>query len=123
MFLESEIKKIQRQLMLVYCFLGFFLIVQLLLFMFYRTREVKPVMFNLKKTVSSFLAQASNKKLSSAEMQNMSSQFAKVMTDSVSAYAKKHHVVLIMSDAVIAGADDVTSEIQSQIALTMNKKQ
>jgi type-F conjugative transfer system protein TrbI len=122
MILKNKIKKIQRQLMLVYCFLGFFLIIQLLLFMSYRAREVKPVMFNLKKTVSAFLAQAADKKLSSAEMQNLSVQFVKMMTDSVSAYAKKHHVVLILSDAVVAGADDVTSDIQSQIALAMNKK-
>lgn len=125
---KNKIKSIRWKLRCSYIFLGFFvffgffLIIQIFLFMSYRAMTVKPVMFNLKKTVSTFLIQASNKKLSSSDMQNVSAQFAKVMTDTVNAYAKKNHAVLIVSDVVVAGADDVTDNIQMQIAAAMNKK-
>lgn len=77
---------------------------------------------DMKGTVATFLIQASEQHLSPDELKNLTKRFTAVLNQTTQQYVASHHCVLIVKNAVISGAQDVTPEIQMLIAQTMKDK-
>ena len=79
----------------------------------------RVVAFDMKKTLDSFMDSASQKQLSEAQSKKLSERFNTALEQSLADYQQQHHVVILVSPAVVQGAPDVTRKIQSDIARRM----
>ena len=76
-------------------------------------QEALPIVsFDLKGTVKTYSQQLAKKQFSQAQEAQLSAQFSQALTQTIHAYAESHQVVVLVQPAVIAGAPDVTREIQ-----------
>lgn len=97
--------------------LGFVLI---LLFLVDCHSRPKPlVFFDVKETTHLFLQQAASQSLSSENQKKLTLNFSKIVEETIQRYAKEHHVIVLVKSAMIEGGHDATSEIQLEIAKTM----
>lgn len=70
---------------------------------------------NISGLENSFIKETTNKALSPDEMKLKVTQFAHALNQSVVDIAKEKHVVLMMSEAVVAGHRDLTPEVANRI--------
>ena len=63
------------------------------------------VAFNMKQTVDAFFDSASQKQLSEAQSKALSARFNTALEASLQAWQQKHHAVILVSPAVVQGAD------------------
>lgn len=82
----------------------------------------KIVTFDMKRTVDTFMQQAAKRNLSQGEVKALVERFSSSLQQTVSIYQKRHHVIVVVKPAIIAGADDVTEPLQAQIADNMRAK-
>ena len=104
-------------------FITIALVVFLLLgFLFMHATKIaarKIVIFDLKKTYATFLHQAAS--LPKAKADILTKRFPQAVTAAVDTYAKKNHAIVFVKGAVINGAKDVTTVVQTLIAREMKK--
>lgn len=79
----------------------------------------RVVAFDMKKTLDSFMDSVSQKQLTEAQSKALSDQFNDALEKSLAEYQQQHHVVILVSPAVVQGAPDVTRNIQHDIARRM----
>lgn len=79
----------------------------------------RVVAFDMKKTLDSFMNSVSQKPLSEAQSKALSDRFNDALEQSLKAYQQQHHVLILVSPAVVQGAPDVTLSIQKEIAQRM----
>lgn len=79
----------------------------------------RAVSFDMKQTVDAFFDSASQKKLSDEQTKALSNRFNRALESSLLAYQQKHHVLILVSPAVVQGAPDMTRDIQQDIARRM----
>jgi conjugal transfer pilin signal peptidase TrbI len=96
-------------------------------FCFFMPKQQKIAFFDLKTTYALFLKEASVNHLTKEKQSILSKNFPIAVNNAVENYAVKHHAVVFVSSAVMAGAIDATQEIQDLIAkemyqLTQSKK-
>ncbi|EFS5057062.1 type-F conjugative transfer system protein TrbI [Salmonella enterica] len=84
-----------------------------------RLNTPEVVVFGMKQTVDAFFDSASQKKLSEAEAKILSERFNRAMEDSLQAWQRKHHALILVAPAVVQGAPDITRDIQQDIATRM----
>ncbi|ECV2306899.1 type-F conjugative transfer system protein TrbI [Salmonella enterica] len=84
-----------------------------------RLNTPEVVVFGMKQTVDAFFDSASQKKLSEAEAKILSERFNRAMEDSLRAWQRKHHALILVAPAVVQGAPDITRDIQQDIATRM----
>ncbi|MCS3434230.1 type-F conjugative transfer system protein TrbI [Klebsiella sp. BIGb0407] len=77
------------------------------------------VAFDMKKTLDSFMESVSQKALSEAQSKALSERFNTALEQSLTDYQQQHHVLILVSPAVVQGAPDVTLKIQTEIARRM----
>lgn len=77
------------------------------------------VTFDMKKTLDSFMDSVSQKPLTEAQSKALSERFNDALEKSLADYQRQHHVVILVSPAVVQGAPDVTRKIQTEIARRM----
>lgn len=82
----------------------------------------KLVSFNLAKVRGQFIYQLAELKLSAEKVKEKSARFTNAMRQVLTNYAKTKRVVIMAPQNLLAGADDVTAEIASLIALEMRGK-
>lgn len=87
----------------------------------YSTPQV--VAFDMKKTLDSFMDSVSQKQLTEAQSKALSDRFNDALEKSLAEYQQQHHVVILVSPAVVQGAPDVTRNIQHDIARRMKGEQ
>ena len=93
------------------------------------TRDVQEystprvVAFDMKKTLDSFMDSVSQKQLTEAQSKALSDRFNDALEKSLAEYQQQHHVVILVSPAVVQGAPDVTRNIQHDIARRMKGDQ
>lgn len=80
----------------------------------------RVVAFDMKKTLDSFMDSVSQKQLSEAQSKALSERFNSALEQSLADYQQQHHVLILVSPAVVQGAPDVTRKIQTDIARRMN---
>ena len=83
----------------------------------------RVVAFDMKKTLDSFMDSVSQKQLSEAQSKALSERFNDALEKSLAEYQQQHHVVILVSPAVVQGAPDVTRNIQHDIARRMKGEQ
>ena len=79
----------------------------------------RGVAFDMKKTLDSFMDSVSQKQLTEAQSKALSDRFNDALEKSLAEYQQQHHVVILVSPAVVQGAPDVTRNIQHDIARRM----
>lgn len=83
----------------------------------------RVVVFDMKKTLDSFMDSVSQKQLTEAQSKALSDRFNDALEKSLADYQQQHHVVILVSPAVVQGAPDVTRNIQHDIARRMKGAQ
>ena len=83
----------------------------------------RVVAFDMKKTLDSFMDRVSQKQLTEAQSKALSDRFNDALEKSLAEYQQQHHVVILVSPAVVQGAPDVTRNIQHDIARRMKGEQ
>ncbi|HHG0785067.1 TPA: type-F conjugative transfer system protein TrbI [Klebsiella pneumoniae] len=83
----------------------------------------RVVAFDMKKTLDSFMDSVSQKQLTEAQSKALSDRFNDALEKSLAEYQQQHHVVILVSPAVVQGAPDVTRNIQLDIARRMKGEQ
>ena len=83
----------------------------------------RVVAFDMKKTLDSFMDSVSQKQLTAAQSKALSDRFNDALEKSLAEYQQQHHVVILVSPAVVQGAPDVTRNIQHDIARRMKGEQ
>ena len=83
----------------------------------------RVVAFDMKKTLDSFMDSVSQKQLTEAQSKALSDRFNDALEKSLAEYKQQHHVVILVSPAVVQGAPDVTRNIQHDIARRMKGEQ
>lgn len=73
------------------------------------------VSFDLQRSVKQFSLNLSNKKLSESDTNRLTKIFSERLISITEAYAVNHHVVIVVSPAVVSGAKDVTEDLQENI--------
>ena len=66
---------------------------------------------NVTGLVSSFVKETSQQNLTMEQKQEKVNQFGKAMQHVMDDIAKRRHIVIMMSEAVIAGSTDLTQEV------------
>lgn len=79
----------------------------------------RVVAFDMKKTLDSFMDSVSQKPLTEAQSKALSDRFNDALEKSLTDYQQQHHVLILVSPAVVQGASDVTRTIQHDIARRM----
>jgi len=74
---------------------------------------------NVTGMVNSFVKETAQQNLTMEQKQQKVDQFGKSMQHVLDALAKERHIVIVMSEAVIAGATDLTPEIMLSIKKEM----
>ena len=77
----------------------------------------RVVAFDMKKTLDSFMDSVSQKQLTEAQSKALSDRFNDALEKSLAEYQQQHHVVILVSPAVVQGAPDVTRNIQHDIEI------
>lgn len=83
----------------------------------------RVVAFDMKKTLDNFMDSVSQKQLTEAQSKALSDRFNDALEKSLAEYQQQHHVVILVSPAVVQGAPDVTRNIQHDIARRMKGEQ
>lgn len=83
----------------------------------------RVVAFDMKKTLDNFMDSVSQKPLTEAQSKVLSDRFNEVLEKSLADYQQQHHVLILVSPAVVQGASDVTRTIQHDIARRMKGAQ
>ena len=83
----------------------------------------RVVAFDMKKTLDSFMDSVSQKPLTEAQSKALSDRFNDALEKSLADYQQQHHVLILVSPAVVQGASDVTRTIQHDIARRMKGEQ
>ncbi len=83
----------------------------------------RVVAFDMKKTLDSFMDSVSQKQLTEAQSKALSDRFNDALEKSLAEYQQQHHVVILVSPAVVQGAPDVTRNIQHDNARRMKGEQ
>jgi conjugal transfer pilin signal peptidase TrbI len=79
----------------------------------------RVVAFDMKKTLDSFMDSVSQKPLTESQSKALSDRFNDALEKSLADYQQQHHVLILVSPAVVQGASDVTRIIQHDIARRM----
>lgn len=87
-----------------------------------RVTAPRAVAFDMKRTVDAFFDSASQKKLSEEQTKALSNRFNTALEGSLLTYQQRHHVLVLVSPAVVQGAPDVTRDIQQDIARRMREE-
>ncbi|MDU6412068.1 MAG: type-F conjugative transfer system protein TrbI [Yersiniaceae bacterium] len=81
------------------------------------------VAFNMKGTLDAFMDQSAKASLNDAQGAALASRFNTAMTESLAAYQADHQALILVQPAVVGGAQDITAEIQHDIARRMRGAQ
>ncbi|UCQ29564.1 type-F conjugative transfer system protein TrbI (plasmid) [Edwardsiella tarda] len=82
---------------------------------------VQPVTvsFDMAGTVNSFMAQAAQQSLDNNQMTALTARFNTALSASLTDYQRRHRAVILVSAAVVGGAEDITAQIQQAVAEQM----
>lgn len=112
----------QRMLLIAAGVVGLLLANGLISYGITRVTAPRAVAFDMKRTVDAFFGSASQKKLSEEQTKALSNRFNTALEGSLLTYQQRHHVLILVSPAIVQGAPDVTRDIQQDIARRMREE-
>lgn len=80
-----------------------------------------PVSFDMRRTVDTFTEQTADRQLSDADKDRLVARFNDALTASLTAWAETHQRPVLVKGAVVSGVDDITGDIQRDIARRMRQ--
>ncbi|QHS50023.1 type-F conjugative transfer system protein TrbI (plasmid) [Klebsiella michiganensis] len=80
-----------------------------------------PVTFDMRRTVDTFTEQTADRQLSDADKDRLVARFNDALTASLTAWAETHHRPVLVKAAVVSGVEDITGDIQRDIARRMRQ--
>lgn len=88
---------------------------------FQKLNQEDIVTFDIKGTTAEFLKQSMSLKLDERGNKLLADKFSSSLQQSLVEYQKDHNVIILVSPAVISGANDVTQDIRLMISEKMKK--
>jgi conjugal transfer pilin signal peptidase TrbI len=82
---------------------------------FLATRQPSLVEYDMNDTIVNFHQSIGQSELSDEQRDKEIARFTQTLDDVVRDYANSHHVVILVSPAVVSGAVDVTKDIQNSL--------
>lgn len=79
------------------------------------------VTFDMKGTWDIFMQQSAQQKLDEAKAKALVTRFNLAMSDSLTAWQKKHNVIILVQPAVVSAQQDITTDIRNDIAVRMQE--
>ncbi|WP_265494760.1 type-F conjugative transfer system protein TrbI [Providencia heimbachae] len=110
------------------CFkaMGFFMVIAVVLsfslsVFVYRWLAPTTVTFDMTETISQFQQQMASQfnadsPMSEQQIANATQRFQRALSESLTDYQQSHHALILVSPAVVMGAEDITVHIQAAIA-------
>ena len=99
-----------------------FLVLSVCVLAYQTFTQPKIVSFDLKKTLSTFYLQASHADLTKPQLKTLSHRFVSGLNQTVQDYAQTHHAIVLVKPAIVSGCEDITQQIQTEIAIRMAKE-
>lgn len=93
----------------------------LLLAFLYQHRQPEIVTFDLNATLAQYQAALKAKNITPTEQVKRIGIFSQVISSTTQAYSEKHHVIIMVPNAIVAGKTDKTREIQQAIIRAMQQ--
>ncbi len=97
------------------CYVALSLVLMTLGLVYLMTPSVSIVTFNAHEVQGKLIRQLAEHAASDDQVQKMNMAFKQHLNQVLSEYARSHHVVIMESRSVLAGAKDVTSELLRQL--------
>ncbi|MFB4362952.1 type-F conjugative transfer system protein TrbI [Pantoea sp. BS_8] len=85
--------------------------------------QQETVEFDMKGTIDTFKQQSSQAQLTKETAEVLTRRFSSALESSLNAWRQKHGGIILVKGAVVSGAQDITPEIQSDIARQMQGAQ
>lgn len=80
-----------------------------------------PVTFDMRSTVDTFTTQTAEQHLRDDEKARLVTRFNDALTQSLADWSDVHHQPVLVKAAVVSGLDDITADIQRDIARRMRQ--
>lgn len=80
-----------------------------------------PVTFDMRGTVDTFTEQTAGRQLNDADKDRLVARFNEALTASLADWSDTHHRPVLVKAAVVSGMDDITGDIQRNIAQKMRE--
>ncbi|EOZ9391145.1 type-F conjugative transfer system protein TrbI [Enterobacter cancerogenus] len=84
------------------------------------SQQQEVVTFDMQGTVNSFMAQLSHQHPGEERVKNTKSRFSAALNGALTDWQRHHDVIILVAPAVVAGAADITPEIQADVAKRMS---
>ncbi|SGZ09574.1 TrbI F-type domain-containing protein [Moritella viscosa] len=109
-----------KQTTYVMAFINIMLAVLIISFAFiYQNRQPAIVTFDLKATLKQYQSALEKKNIAPTEQIKRITTFSNAISTTTQAYSAAHNVIIIVPNAVIAGAVDRTPEIQREVIVML----
>lgn len=79
------------------------------------------VRVDVRSTIDAFTQQSGDQPLTDAQREALAARFSQALDASLIEYQTTHHAIVLVKAAVVAGAPDITAQIQQSIALKMSE--
>lgn len=79
------------------------------------------VAFDMKGTVDQFTAQATEQTLDEAGLKALTGRFMSSLSGSIEDWQRRNNALILVSPAVVGGAEDITPVIQREVADRMRE--
>ncbi|EKS6740432.1 type-F conjugative transfer system protein TrbI [Enterobacter ludwigii] len=84
------------------------------------SRQQEVVTFDMQGTVNSFMAQLSHQHPGEEAVKKTTGRFNAALNGALTDWQRHHDVIILVAPAVVAGAPDITPEIQADVAKRMS---
>ncbi|OUC37045.1 putative membrane protein [Enterobacter sp. J49] len=84
------------------------------------SRQQEVVTFDMQGTVNSFMAQLSHQHPGEERVKKTTGLFSAALNGALTDWQRHHDVIILVAPAVVAGAPDITPEIQADVAKRMS---
>ena len=113
-------RKRQKCLLSVACVTGFILLMNAgISLLLCQWRLPETVCFDMTGTVNSFMAQVSGQHLSDEQVKTTTARFNSALNGALTDWQHRHGALILVAPAVVGGAQDITGDIQADVARRM----
>lgn len=84
------------------------------------SRQQEVVTFDMQGTVNSFMVQLSHQHPGEETVKKTTGRFNAALNGALTDWQRHHDVIILVAPAVVAGAPDITPEIQTDVAKRMS---
>lgn len=110
----------QKCLLPAACVTGFILLMNAgISLLLCQWRQPEIVSFDMAGTVNSFMAQVAGQHLSDEQVKTTTARFNAALNGALTDWQHRHRALILVAPAVVSGAQDISSDIQADVAQRM----